>query len=131
MLEKAKLVEGMKGYLTNTKLEHSLIIERYHDLWKVEKAFRVTKSDLEARPIFHQLDEPIKAHITIVFAGLAVSRLLELQTGMSIHAILKLTSTIFTHTIRHSKTHQTTTVETTITDPVVCGQLAQLKALGY
>lgn len=131
LLEKAKLVEGMKGYLTNTKIGHSLIIERYHDLWKVEKAFRITKSDLEARPIFHRLDEVIKAHITIVFAGLAVSRLLELQTGMSIHAVLKLTSNIFTHTIRHSMTHQTTTMETTITDPIVCGKLAQLKALGY
>lgn len=131
LLEKAKLVEGMKGYLTNTDLSHTLIIERYHDLWKVEKAFRVTKSDLEARPIFHRLDEVIKAHITIVFAGLAVSRLLEIQTGMSSHAILKLTGTIFTHTIRHAQTHETTTMETTITDPTVCGKLAQLKALGY
>jgi transposase len=131
LFEKAKLVEGMKGYLTNTKLDHPLIIERYHDLWKVEKAFRITKSDLEARPIFHRLDGVIKAHSTIVFAGLAISRLLELQTGMSIHAILKLTDKIFTHTIRHSKTHEITTLETTITDPIVCGKLAQLKALGY
>ena len=76
--EKAESIAGIKGYLTNTKLDTSTITERYHDLWKVEKAFRITKSDLEARPIFLRLDETIKAHITIVFAGLAISKLLEL-----------------------------------------------------
>jgi transposase len=130
--EKAELIAGIKGYLTNTKLDTFTIITRYHDLWRVEKAFRITKSDLEARPIFLQLDETIKAHITIVFAGLAIAKLLEIQTGISIHQILKLTNRIFTHTIRNIKTNQTTTIKTEI--PLkslsLCGKLNEIYDLG-
>lgn len=130
--EKAELIAGIKGYLTNTKLDVFTITTRYHDLWRVEKAFRITKSDLEARPIFLRLDETIKAHITIVFAGLAIAKLLEIQTRISIHQILKLTSRIFTHTIRNTKTNQTTTIKTAI--PLrsisLCGKLNEIYNLG-
>ena len=130
--EKAELITGIKGYLTNTKLDAFTITTRYHDLWRVEKAFRITKSDLEARPIFLQLDETIKAHITIVFAGLAIAKLLEIQTGISIHQILKLTSRIFTHTIRNTKTNQTTTIKTEIPlkSLAICGKLNEIYDLG-
>lgn len=130
--EKAELIAGVKGYLTNTSLDALTITTRYHDLWRVEKAFRITKSDLEARPIFLKLDETIKAHITIVFAGLAIARLLEIQTGYSIHQILKLTSRIFTHTIRNIKTNQTTTIKTEIPlkSLAICGKLNEIYDLG-
>ena len=123
---------GIKGYLTNTKLDAATITARYHDLWRVEKAFRITKSDLEARPIFLKLDETIKAHLTIVFADLAIAKLLEMQTGYSIHQILKLTSRIFTHTIRNTKTNRVTTVETRIPDKslFICGKLNGIYDLG-
>lgn len=131
--EKAELIAGIKGYLTNTKLDAFTITTRYHDLWRVEKAFRITKSDLEARPIFLKLDETIKAHITIVFAGLAIAKLLEIQTGISIHQILKLTSRIFTHTIRNIKTNQTTIMKTRIPDKslFICGKLNEIYSLGH
>ena len=131
--EKAELIAGIKGYLTNTKLDAFTITTRYHDLWRVEKAFRITKSDLEARPIFLQLDETIKAHITIVFAGLAIAKLLEIQTGISIHQVIKLTSRIFTHTIRNTKTSQTTIMKTKIPDKslFICGKLNEIYSLGH
>lgn len=131
--EKAELIAGIKGYLTNTELDTTTITTRYHDLWRVEKAFRITKNDLEARPIFLRLDETIKAHITIVFAGLAIAKLLEIQTGISIHQILKLTSRIFTHTVRNTKTNQTTTMKTKIPDKslIICGKLNEIYSLGH
>lgn len=129
--ERAESIAGIKGYLTNTKLDASTIIEKYHDLWKVEKAFRITKSDLEARPIFLRLDETIKAHITIVFAGLAISKLLEIQTGESIHRILQITSRIFTHTIQNKNTQKTTTIETKFPKSDICGKLNEIYQLGY
>ena len=50
LIQKAKLLLGMKGYLTNileTVLSNKDIITRYHDLWHVEQAFRMAKSDFE------------------------------------------------------------------------------------
>ena len=98
---------------------------------QVEKAFRITKSDLEARPIFLKLNETIKAHITIIFASLAISRILEIQTGESIHRILQTTSRIFTHTVENKKTKQTTTLETKLPNSEICGKLNKIYRLGY
>jgi hypothetical protein len=47
-------------------------------------SFRISKSDLQARPIYHRKRDSIEAHLTIVFAALAVSRWIEAQTGWSI-----------------------------------------------
>ena len=129
--EKAENIAGIKGYLTNTKLSASMITEKYHDLWKVEKAFRITKSDLEARPIFLRLDETIKAHVTIIFASLAISKILEIQTGESIHQIIKTISRIFTHTIQNKNTKQTTILETKLPKSEICGKLNKIYRLGY
>lgn len=131
LIEKAKRLEGIKGYLTNTDLDETTIIERYHDLWKIEKSFRITKSDLEARPIFLQLDKTIVCHLLIVFAGLAVSRFLEIKTGMSIHQILKVAQKVLTHKVIIVKTGETGLVETTVEDTIICGQLEKLRNLGH
>jgi len=61
----------------------------YHDLYQVERLFRMAKSDLAARPIFHRLRDSIEAHLTIVFAALAVSREAQARTGLSINKIVK------------------------------------------
>ena len=50
------------------------MIGAYHQLWQVEKSFRMSKSDLKTRPIYHHKRESIKAHLSIVSATLAVSR---------------------------------------------------------
>ena len=52
--------------------------------YMVEAAFRMTKSDLTARPIYHHLRDSIEAHLIIVFAALAVAHHIETTTGMSI-----------------------------------------------
>lgn len=131
LIEKAKRLEGIKGYLTNTDLDVAEVISRYHDLWRIEKDFRITKSDLEARPVFLRLDKTITAHLIIVFAGLAIVRYLEIKTGMSIRNILKVAQKVLTHKVTILKTGETGLVETTVEDPEICGQLEKLRNLGY
>lgn len=131
LIEKAKKLEGIKGYLTNTNLDETTIIDRYHDLWRIEKSFRITKSDLEARPIFHQLDDTIVSHLIIVFAGLAIARYLEIKTGNSLKKIIKVAQKVLTHKVVVTKTGDTALIETKIKDPILCGQLEKLKALEY
>lgn len=131
LIAKAERLEGIKGYLTNIKLSRAVIINRYHDLWQIENAFRLTKSDLEARPVFHRLDETIKAHILIVFAGLAISRYLEIQTGMSLKQILKAAGKVLTHKVTNIKTGETAFIETTIEDPKLKQKIELLKFLGH
>lgn len=131
LIEKSKMLEGIKGYLTNTDFDENTTIERYHELWKIEKAFRMTKSDLEARPIFHQLDETITAHLVVVFASLAVCRYLEIKSNMSIQRILKTAGKVLTHKVIFVESKKTEFIETTIEDQVLCGQLEKLKDLGH
>ena len=61
----------------------------YHQLWQIEKSFRMSKSDLRARPIYHHKRDSIEAHLTIVMAALAVSHWLERQTGWSIKKLVQ------------------------------------------
>lgn len=86
---KSQFLEGLKGYLTNAvSLTDEEIISKYSQLWQVEKSFRISKSDLKARPVFHIVKERIEAHLTIVFASLAVIRLVEKTTGKSVQKVL-------------------------------------------
>lgn len=87
LIKKSTKLLGVKGYYTDLD-EHDLpndkAIERYHELYKIEQAFRVAKSDLETRPIFHFKDEPIKLHLLICFLALTISKHIEIKTGISI-----------------------------------------------
>jgi transposase len=71
--------DGLKGYLTNATLDKEQIIENYGHLWKIEKAFRVSKTDLKIRPIFHRVQRRIEAHICISFAAYKLYKELERQ----------------------------------------------------
>ncbi len=71
--------DGLKGYITNSKLSKDEIIENYSQLWKIEKAFRITKTDLKIRPIYHRLPRRIEAHICLTFAAYKVYKELERQ----------------------------------------------------
>jgi hypothetical protein len=91
-LARARRLAGLKGYVTNIPakvLPAAEVITSYHDLWHVEASFRMSKSDLKARPIFHHTRESIEAHLTIVFAALAVARYMQDATGMSIKKIVR------------------------------------------
>ena len=65
------------------------MIDAYHQLWHIEKAFRMSKHDLQARPIYHHLRESIEAHLSIVVAAMAVSHYIEAQTGWSIKKFVR------------------------------------------
>jgi hypothetical protein len=91
-IDRARQLSGLKGYVTNLdseKMPGSAVISAYHDLWQVEASFRMTKSDLKARPVFHRERDAIEAHLTVVFAALAISRHLQDTTGMSIRKIVR------------------------------------------
>jgi len=91
LVEKTQLLLGMKGYYTNLgpEINDQRIIEHYHNLWHVEQAFRIAKSDLQMRPMFHFKEHTIKAHVLICFMALAVCKYMELKTGKSTKHILK------------------------------------------
>lgn len=69
--------DGMKGYITNSRLKPTAIVENYKHLWQIEKAFRMSKTDLRIRPIYHRLADRIEAHICISFAAYAIYKDLE------------------------------------------------------
>ncbi len=74
-------LDGIKGYITNNfKLKHKDIIEHYKNLWHIEKAFRISKTDLQIRPIYHRLENRIKAHILISFVSYAIYKEFEIKT---------------------------------------------------
>jgi hypothetical protein len=88
LIDKAKALAGVKGYVTNLDIPDEEVIAYYHQLFQVEATFRMAKSDLKARPIYHRKRDSIEAHLTIVFAALAISRDIELLTGISIKKFL-------------------------------------------
>jgi transposase len=89
LIERTKLLWGIKGYCTDLVLPDHLIIDRYHDLWQVEKSFRITKSDLLMRPVYHFKKEAIVAHILICVMALAVAKFMELRSGKSVKVIME------------------------------------------
>jgi len=91
LIDKTKKLLGIKGYYTDIEeqvADSKTIIERYHDLYKIEQAFRISKNDLKTRPIFHFREEPIRLHLLICFMALAVSKHIELKAQTSIRAFL-------------------------------------------
>ena len=82
---KARTLAGWKSYITNiTNPSAEFVIGAYHQLWRIEKSFRMSKHDLQARPIYHHKRESIEAHLAVVFTALAVTHEIETKTGWSI-----------------------------------------------
>ena len=69
--------DGLKGYITNTTLKDDEVIENYQNLWQIEKAFRISKTDLRIRPVYHRLRHRIEAHICISFTAYCVYKEME------------------------------------------------------
>jgi hypothetical protein len=89
--EKARTLAGDQGLVTNlaacphsTPVTADFVIGAYHRLFEIERSFRVAKSDLQARPVYHHLRDSIEAQLTIVFAAMAVSRWIEVP-GRLVH----------------------------------------------
>jgi transposase len=93
---KARALAGLKGYITNlqacpdgTPVTAEFVVGAYHRLSGIEKSFRMSKHDLQARPIYHHQRDSIEAHLSIVFAALAISRWIEATTGWSIRKFVR------------------------------------------
>ncbi|WP_446221767.1 IS1634 family transposase [Nocardia sp. IBHARD005] len=91
-LQRARELVGLKGYVTNVEasvMPAAEVMAKYHELWQVERSFRMSKTDLAARPVFHRTRESIEAHLTVVFTALAVSRRVQALTGLAIGNVVK------------------------------------------
>lgn len=97
--------DGLKGYITNSPLPKDEIIENYNQLWHIEKAFRISKTDLKIRPIYHRLKRRIEAHICIAFCAYKIYKELDRQlkskkADMSPEKAIDIAKTIFRITIQ-------------------------------
>jgi transposase len=95
----------LKGYITNTQLPKDAIIENYNHLWQIEKAFRISKTDLRIRPIYHRLKHRIEAPICIAFCAYKIYKELERQSKlkkavMSPEKAIEIAKTIYSITIQ-------------------------------
>ena len=102
--------DGLKGYLTNTQLSKEDVIKSYKQLWFIEKTFRISKSDLRIRPIFHYVKRRIEAHICIAFAACKLYKELERQlnekkSGISPEKAINILKTIYSITITTPYSH--------------------------
>jgi len=107
LIEKTKMLLGIKGYYTNLSgTDNKTVIDQYHNLWQVEKAFRIVKSDLQARPIYHFKKQTIEAHILICFMSLAACKYMDLKTKKSTKVIIKLLKQITDARILNTLTNE-------------------------
>lgn len=95
-----KTWDGLKGYLTDTTLLPDEVVEKYSDLWQIEKAFRISKTDLRVRPIFHRVKRRIEAHLVVAFAAYVVYKELERllkenKAAFSVKQAIELTKTMY------------------------------------
>ena len=107
--------DGIKGYITNTKLKDKQILDSYKNLWHIEKAFRMSKTDLRIRPIYHRLRHRIEAHICISFTAYCIYKELEralyvAKSSLSLKKAAEVTHNIYqiTYTLpdsKHKKSH--------------------------
>jgi transposase len=102
--------DGLKGYLTNTKLSDVDVVENYKNLWHIEKAFRMSKTDLRIRPIYHRLRNRIEAHICVSFTAYCIYKELERvlyaeKSSLSLKKAAELTHNMYqiTYTLPDSK----------------------------
>ena len=102
--------DGLKGYVTNTNLKDIDVIENYKNLWQIEKAFRMSKTDLRIRPIYHRLRNRIEAHICVSFAAYSVYKELERvlkkeKSNLSLNKASEITHNMYqiTYTLPESK----------------------------
>lgn len=95
-LEKIKEEEKYDGYYSIVTSEKNLtdkeIRDIYKGLWKIEESFKITKSDLETRPIFVWTKEHIEAHFLTCFISLVILRLIEFKTNKKYSASSIITS---------------------------------------
>jgi hypothetical protein len=127
-LARAARLVGLKGYVTNIDaalMSAGEVIGSYHDLWQVEQSFRMSKTDLRARPMFARTRDAIESHLTIVFTALAVSRAMQNRTGLSLRRVLRALKPLRSATVEINGT--TTTIPPAL-NPDTTALLTALKS---
>lgn len=112
LVQNARDLAGYKAYIPNLDPKVAgaeFVIGAYHYLWQVEKSFRISKHDLAARPIYHHQHESIEAHLSVVFAALAVAWRLGALTGWSLKKFITTAWRYRTVTINSGNHHRTAT----------------------
>jgi transposase len=121
LIERTKLLLGIKGYYTNLtsrEINDRAVIEHYHNLWHVEQAFRISKNDLQIRPMFHFKQQMIEAHILICFMALAICKYIELKTARSIKSCLKLLKSVTDATVVNTLSGEEIILRSPISDEI-------------
>jgi transposase len=117
LIDKTIKLLGIKGYYTNIDrdtVSEKLIIDRYHELYKIEQAFRISKHDLQTRPVYHFKEDPIKLHLLICFMALAVSKHIEIAAGCSINHFVSRLKQVTDGRIRNTSTGLATKIRSQI-----------------
>ena len=112
--------DGIKAYITNSKLAPRKIVSHYHNLWFIERAFKMNKTDLRIRPIYHRLRNRIEGHICICFTAYAIMlelerRLKKAGMNLSLDKAGELTKTIYsiTYTLPETREQKTRVLKMT------------------
>ncbi len=121
LIDKTKKILGIKGYYTNldeSLVNNQTIIAQYHELYRIEQAFRVTKNDLQTRPIYHFTPDAIQLHLVICFMALVISKHIELKTGVSIKKFLTETKKVKDERLINRITDEEITIRSKLSDTV-------------
>jgi transposase len=116
--EKTEKLLGIKGYCTNIpedEISKEQIISYYHDLWRIEQVFRMSKTDLKTRPIFHYAHDAIKAHVLLCFMALMMGKFLEIKTGLSLQRLRDILWDVHEAHIEDRLTGKRITLQTNLT----------------
>lgn len=116
---KTEKLLGVKGYVTNIPsetLSNDQVITYYQGLWRVEQTFRMSKTDLKTRPIFHHTHDAIKSHVLLCFIGLIIGKFLELKTGLSLKRIRDILWNVHEAHIKDELTGKVITLQTNLTE---------------
>ena len=127
-LARARRLVGLKGYVTNIPahlMPAREVMSSYHALWNVEQSFRMSKTDLRARPMFHHTRDAIEAHLTIVFTALAVSREVQARSGLAIRNVIRQLRPLRSATIAINGTARTFTPEIPEAEQAIIDALEQ------
>jgi len=120
-IARARALLGIKGYYTSIPKERTTdaeIIAHYRGLWHVEQAFRMSKSDLATRPIFHHTEDAIRAHVLICFLALAIGKYLEITAERSLRQVVDLLKSVTDITLVNTTTNRTVTIRSECSDAV-------------
>lgn len=131
LVESARQRAGIKGYVTNLPtltVPAVTVIDAYHQLFNVEASFRMAKSDLKARPIYHRVREKIEAHLTVVFCAIAIGRHIQEVTGVSIKKFVRILAPVKDGVIAIDDTEHVVPAATPENVRVLLAKLADARA---